>query len=112
MARRQLGALILAVVAVAAACGDDDDAGGSPNTPGADAGPIVKKAFPLATPSIGGYALVDAFPGVVFDIPSAIVWPKQKGAMPISMRGQTPKPTKPRKQSPPPSTSIFAIALI
>lgn len=81
MARRELFALIAAVV-VAAACGDDDDAGGTKpgTTPG---GPVVKKPFPLTTPSVGGYALEDAFPNVLFDIPSAIVWPKQAGAMPI-----------------------------
>jgi glucose/arabinose dehydrogenase len=82
LARRQLGALILGLV-VAAACGDDDDAGGA-KPGGADAGgPVVKKAFPLKTPSLGGYTLEDAFPGVVFDIPAAIAWPKKPGSMPI-----------------------------
>lgn len=82
MARRELGALILALV-VAAACGDDDDARGTKPGANGDAGPIVKKAFPLATPSVGGYTLVDAFPGAVFDIPAAIAWPKKPGSMPI-----------------------------
>ena len=53
---------------------------GGPNAEGGDGeGPIVKKEFPTATPSIGGYTLVDVFPGVVFDIPSAITWPKAGG---------------------------------
>ena len=41
-----------------------------------DAAPIVKKEFPTGTPSIGGYTLVDAYPGIVFDIPAAIAWAK------------------------------------
>ncbi len=43
----------------------------------------MQKEFPLTTPSIGGYTLVDAFPGVVFDIPAAITWPKGAGAAPF-----------------------------
>ena len=46
-------------------------------------GPIVKREFALTTPSLGGYTLVDAFPGVVFDIPAAVTWPKTSGAMPF-----------------------------
>jgi uncharacterized repeat protein (TIGR03806 family) len=80
------------------ACSDHHRAGspsepnvaGPPTAPGADAdggtaedGPIVKKEFPLTTPSLGGYTLVDAFPGVVFDIPAAVTWPKTAGAMPF-----------------------------
>jgi len=47
-----------------------------PDGGGGDGAPIVQKEFPLATPAVGGYALVDAFPDVVFDIPAAIAWPK------------------------------------
>jgi glucose/arabinose dehydrogenase len=54
----------------------DASTDGSLDGPGGDEGPIVQKEFPLTTPAIGGYALVDAFPGVVFDIPAAVVWPK------------------------------------
>lgn len=90
--------LLAAVVgcASAVACGGDDDAGGAgPDGNGSDGGsspdgaddggegPIVPREFPLETPSIGGYTLVDAFPGVVFDIPAAITWPKQAGAAPF-----------------------------
>ena len=61
------------------------DAGDRPDARdgGDDEGPIVKQEFPLATPAIGGYTLVDALPGVVFDIPAAITWPKEPGAAPF-----------------------------
>lgn len=59
----------------ASATGDGSNTGGGDG--GADdGGPIVKRELPLTTPSVGGYTLVDAFPNVVFDIPSAIAWPK------------------------------------
>jgi uncharacterized repeat protein (TIGR03806 family) len=88
----------LLVVASALACGSGDDAGSggggpdaaaggdaattdapssdNPDAPDGDEGPIVQKEFPLATPAIGGYTLVDAFPGLVFDIPAVITWAK------------------------------------
>jgi uncharacterized repeat protein (TIGR03806 family) len=89
------------LTAAVLACGSDDVAGGTGDPPGSggeqpdsssttpdgggseDDGPIVKKEFPLTTPAIGGYTLVDAFPGVVFDIPAAITWPKTPGAAPF-----------------------------
>ena len=44
---------------------------------GPDAGPIVQMNFPLATPGLGGYALVDVFPSAEpLDIPAAITWAK------------------------------------
>ncbi len=46
-------------------------------------GPVVKREFPSSTPAFGGYALVDAFPDVVFDIPAAIAWPKGAEATPF-----------------------------
>ncbi|MDB4946623.1 MAG: hypothetical protein JWP97_6157 [Labilithrix sp.] len=87
-----LGSCLIASAVIA--CGSDDGnsagPGGSSGGDGDGAladgggdgeeGPIVRKEFPLATPSLGGYTLVDAFPGVVFDIPSAIAWPKLGGA--------------------------------
>jgi uncharacterized repeat protein (TIGR03806 family) len=89
--RRNLGPLLGLSALVAAAllaCGSDDgsEGGGPPIGPTDDAGvegPIVQKEFPLETPSLGGYTLVDAFPGVVFDIPAAIAWPKTAGAAPF-----------------------------
>lgn len=104
-ARSRLSSLLCfstLVGAAALACGSEDApgaTGGPPSSPsdgglggqnetspgvdGSDEGPIVKKEFPLTTPSIGGYTLVDAFPGVVFDIPAAITWPKGQGAAPF-----------------------------
>ncbi len=89
----RLGVLAFALAAAAVfACGADAENGGQAAPPGPDASdgggpdaepPVVKKEFPLSTPSIGGYTLVDAFPGVVFDIPSAITWPKTAGAAPF-----------------------------
>lgn len=90
------------------ACSSDDDAaspgGNSPDgtldgggldgavrgtDPDADEGPIVKKEFPLTTPALGGYTLVDAFPGIRFDIPSAVAWPKgQSTAFVLERTGQ------------------------
>jgi uncharacterized repeat protein (TIGR03806 family) len=67
----------IAILAALVACGSDDD------PPRAPEGPVVKREFPLATPAFGGYTLVDAFPEVVFDIPSAITWPKGAGAEPF-----------------------------
>lgn len=37
----------------------------------------------MATPSLGGFALVEAFPGTKLDIPSALVWPKVDGVAPF-----------------------------
>jgi len=71
------------------ACGSDPEealARSIPDAGVADAeaeAPVPKKEFPLATPSVGGYTLVDAFPGVLFDIPAAITWPKTAGAAPF-----------------------------
>jgi uncharacterized repeat protein (TIGR03806 family) len=99
-ARRPLASLCFCSALVAAAvlaCSADEAANGSSAPDGADGapsadasadgpaadgdeGPIVQKEFPLTTPAIGGYALVDAFPGVVFDIPAAIAWPKGQAA--------------------------------
>lgn len=35
---------------------------------------------PLATPSINGYTLINAFPGVAFSLPAAIAWPPNSAA--------------------------------
>ncbi len=82
------------VTAAVLACGDGDSAVSGdgptpePGTNGSDAAddapatldgsesPIVQKEFPLATPAVGGYTLVDAYPDLVFDIPSALAWSK------------------------------------
>lgn len=68
--------------AVLFACSDDDTNGTGDADPEVE-GPIEKREFPLTTPALGGYTLVDAFPGVEFDIPAAITWPKTVGAMPF-----------------------------
>jgi glucose/arabinose dehydrogenase len=94
--RRSLSSLLLVLsmgAATVLACGSGDD-GAAPGPGGGDPtvdpdggaaardgdgdgaeGPIVQKEFPLTTPSLGGYTLVDAFPDLVFDIPAAIAWP-------------------------------------
>ncbi|HVH44170.1 MAG TPA: PQQ-dependent sugar dehydrogenase [Labilithrix sp.] len=76
--------------AALAACGGDDAASKS-SGPGQDGGPdgappppVERKPFPLTTPSLGGYGLVDVFgPNVSLTIPSAVVWPKVEGALPF-----------------------------
>ena len=90
---------LLAVVAVVActtalACGSDGDApgggsSGTPTTPPTGTTPpgttpaLERRDLPLGTPSLGGFQLVDAFPGVKTSIPSALVWPKVDGAAPF-----------------------------
>lgn len=87
--------LLVAVAIYACGSSDDGNPGDQPGGPnaeggtssggdgssgdGSSGGPIVKKEFPTALPALGGYTLVDAYPGVVFDIPSAIAWPKTGG---------------------------------
>jgi uncharacterized repeat protein (TIGR03806 family) len=84
-------------------CGSDDRSSGGASTPLSDAAtpdvetptgyrayppaeettggevpasPRPRREFPLATPSIGGFKLVDAFPGNGLSCPSALVWTK------------------------------------
>lgn len=88
----------LALLGVIAACGAADlpegataptagpDGGGSssgdPTRPdsGTTTPPPIPRDFPLGTPSVGGYKLVDVWGGDVVYVPSALVWPKTKGA--------------------------------
>lgn len=80
------------------ACGDSSavdaqDAGTGDAVPEASAStpeggavpppPRERHGFPLTPPSLGGYTLVDAFPGATIQIPSALVWPKVAGAAPF-----------------------------
>jgi glucose/arabinose dehydrogenase len=45
--------------------------------------PPQPRELPLATPSLGGYTLVEAFPNAGVKIPSALVWPKVDGVAPF-----------------------------
>jgi uncharacterized repeat protein (TIGR03806 family) len=61
--------------------GSSSSSSGNPAMP--DAGmppPPTPREFPLVTPSVGGYKLVDVWGGDVVYVPSALVWPKIKGA--------------------------------
>src|SRR4051794_15840992 len=70
-----LAILTLISGAIIVACGDDSI--GDQPSPGSPPGPPPqRREFPLTTPSLGGYALVDAFPGIPANIPSALVWTK------------------------------------
>lgn len=93
-ASRALSTLTLPLTLLAcaglASRGDDRDEapGGGPGStpPGSwDASrPVERRPFPRTTPSLGGYALVDAFPSSVsLTLPSAIVWPDVDGAAPF-----------------------------
>lgn len=92
------GAVLLGLFA----CGSSGDGGGGsggtgpgdpPGPPGSTPGgappdggpgPVVRREFPLTTPSVGGYTLAPAFPKTVaVNIPSALVWPKVDGAPPF-----------------------------
>lgn len=93
LARLLLPSATLACVAVTS-CGEDSEpkVGGGPVIETAPDGstdapitPVERRPFPLTTPSLGGYALVDAYPGVSLTIPSALVWPKVDGAAPFAL---------------------------
>ncbi|MBX3232145.1 MAG: PQQ-dependent sugar dehydrogenase [Labilithrix sp.] len=86
---RLVATLLLFFFAAIVACGDGDgdgDSGARASGPDgdparADGGddvapaPVVKRDFPLETPELGGYALVEAFPPTMkMMIPAAIVW--------------------------------------
>jgi glucose/arabinose dehydrogenase len=69
----RFGSAFLLLSGLLAACGSSVD-------PVAATGPIERRELPLGTPSFGGYTLVDVYPEVVFDIPSAIAWAKDNDA--------------------------------
>lgn len=46
----------------------------------------MPRDLPLATPSVGGYALAPAFASVEMNIPSALVWPKGAGTSPFVLQ--------------------------
>lgn len=105
--RPHLGLLaaLACATTLAAACGSEDgngdlgrtdpgvDGGGGgdgSNVPGTDGAapddaeePIVVREFPTKTPSIGGYTFDAAYTEAPVAIPSAMVWPKVAGALPI-----------------------------
>ncbi|MBX3199143.1 MAG: PQQ-dependent sugar dehydrogenase [Labilithrix sp.] len=86
--------LTLLACAGLASRGEDRDeppgssSSGGPPPGGSDARdasePVERRPFPLTTPSLGGYALVDAFPSSVsLTLPSAIDWPDGDDAAPF-----------------------------
>jgi uncharacterized repeat protein (TIGR03806 family) len=100
--RHQIIATSIALVGAAwVGCGSDatednvgpggtlpDGSGLSPE-PSAGAGeapppPPRPREFSLSTPSLSGFALVDAFPGAQLSLPSAIAWPK--GGRPLVLQ--------------------------
>jgi uncharacterized repeat protein (TIGR03806 family) len=54
-----------------------------PATSPAPPPPGPPRELPLTAPSLGGFTLVEAFPGAGVQFPSAIVWPKVDGAPPF-----------------------------
>jgi glucose/arabinose dehydrogenase len=100
--RHQIIATSIALVGAAwVGCGSDatednvgpggtlpDGSGLSPE-PSAGAGeapppPPRPREFSLSTPSLSGFALVDAFPGAQLSLPSAVAWPK--GGRPLVLQ--------------------------
>ncbi|MDP3573220.1 MAG: PQQ-dependent sugar dehydrogenase [Archangium sp.] len=47
--------------------------------------PIERRAFPLATPALGGYSLAPAFAFDEVILPSAVDWPRVAGARPFEL---------------------------
>src|SRR5688572_14397038 len=85
----RLHRFIVALVILSSCSGEPDPARLEPTTDlagtehGADGVATGPREFPLATPSLGGFTLVDAVPPGTVRFPSALVW--TKGA--LSQRG-------------------------